>query len=54
MADAEPQHNDQQDEEPVLDLEVPENQANSVAGGTPNLVRTQEAAAIAAINKARP
>ena len=54
MADAESQHDDQQDDEAVLDLEVPADEADSVAGGTPNVVRTQHDQATAAINKIRP
>ena len=54
MADAGHQHDDQQDVEPVLDLEVPEDEARSVEGGLSNIIRTQEDATKGTISNTRP
>ena len=55
MADADHQHDDQQDVERVSDLEVPEDEARSVEGGlTSNPVRTQEAVIKGTIANTRP
>ncbi len=56
MADADQQHDAQQDEAPVLDLEVPEDEASSVAGGNElvsNIMKTKHDAAKNALNNVR-
>lgn len=54
MADADHPHDEQQDEGPVLDLEVPEDEARSVEGGTiSNIMKAKEDAAKAAISNVR-
>ncbi len=54
MADADHQQDEQQDDAPVLDLEVPEDEARSVEGGLlSNIMKTKEDAAKAAISNVR-
>ncbi len=54
MADVDQQDAGQQDEEPVLDLEVPEDEARSVEGGSvSNVLKTRHDAAKNSISNVR-
>ena len=54
MTDADQQQQDQQDEEQLLDLDVPEDEARSVEGGTvSNIMKTAHDSAKNALNNVR-
>jgi len=54
MADVDQQDTDQEDKEPVLDLDVPEDEARSVEGGTvSNIMKTKADAAKNALGNVR-